>query len=182
MPRRTTPVPVADTQLAELEQLLGIRFQQGTFAAKRAQVAALSEPYQAIEVLRGRVLDLFHAGLSAFVAARGDAPHALYALPAIDPLEVAQLCEVGSHGGCSSVEVLQVLKQIQERSPFEVFFADAAGFKARFLAPPSEAEARRIEELVLDVCIDAINLIDSDEPDYAQAIVLEKQSLELWWD
>ena len=176
-----------DKIILELERVLGLSFSHELLlSGKKFRYARLDpeDPeeeslYRAMEVLEKRCVDWAN-DCTTFLGAKGEEPYAVYVGPKISPLEILEPFGVGTHNddGNQHEQTIWMLSELFQAVPFVAYFADAAGYRVRFLSDVTDALAKRIEEQVLEVCPDAIEL---HEGDVAETIVQQRRLI-LWWD
>jgi hypothetical protein len=108
----------------------------------------------------------------------GDRTSGLFAFFNINPVQLMEIFNVGGHNdffGHTPNRAQRYMRRLYETDEFVPYFIDAAGFKVRFVKQVSAARAQEIEKAVLDFDPDAYDAAN-------QFAILQKQTLELWWD
>lgn len=93
--------------------------------------------------------------------------NAVLAASAISPVDIVELARVGTHnndGGYWEV-VSKAMQIVYDVCPFEPYFADAAGYKARFLKQPDESEARKIFDTIMKIAPESWQLLYEEAKD-----------------
>ena len=172
--------------IPELERDLGLTFdRERLLGGKRFRCAYLrSDPgeellQRAIEVLGERCLD-YADECTVLVGAEGDDPYAVYVGPKINPLELLAPFSVGTHNESLNEheQTISTMTEIYQTVPFVAYFADAAGYRVRFLSDVTDVQAERFEEQLIELCPDAIEL---HEGEVAETIMRQRRLI-LWWD
>ena len=115
-----------------------------------------------------------------------DRGHRLYLIEDIEPAELIEQFECGSHnlssiGHDDSEQCYEEMEAVHQIAPYRPYFADGAGFKARFLESISQEKALQIED-ILTVGLEGYQSDWSGEgPVLAETLVKENQ-VRLWWD
>jgi hypothetical protein len=95
-------------------------------------------------------------------------------------LDLVEWLKVGTHGGADAKEVRGMLEMVSRISPLATYFADEAGYRARFASPVSADDARVIAGHI-DEMSEGGSLseqFDLTLPDY----IFASQEIQLWWD
>lgn len=104
--------------------------------------------------------------------------HALYLVPAGDPVEIARAFDVGTHDGARDHDyTLLVIRELHLRNPMIPFFADCAGFKCFFENPFDDAFLKFVDRTVV-VGTAAM----ADQFGSHRSFLLDNGYLHLWWD
>ena len=105
----------------------------------------------------------------------------LFLAPSNDVVSVARIFGVGRHAADYDPEAharaLREIAAVQKRSFLIPFFADAAGFKARFTEPVTDELITFIERTLSDV----EPMMDDDDGSITKYLKSEK-GIHLWWD
>ncbi len=98
----------------------------------------------------------------------------------LNALDLVVWLRVGSHVGASAEKVRDKLELVDRISPLAAYFADEAGYRARFTTPVSEGDARVIAGYIEEFsdCGNLAEQFDLTLPDY----ILASQEIQLWWD
>jgi hypothetical protein len=114
----------------------------------------------------------------------GDDGHAIYLIEDGSAIEVAREFETGSHNAFAGVETEQVCDELScvlKVAPFRPYFADAAGYKAKFLDRLTARQAQAIERILTVGLEGYLSEWSGDGPIMAETLV-EENGLRLWWD
>jgi hypothetical protein len=96
-------------------------------------------------------------------------------------IDVAIWLKVGSHNdGADPEEVASLLQRTDKEFPLAAYFADDAGYKARFVSPISLEEARIIADRFSSIS-EGENIAEGFGLPLAE-FIYASQSLQLWWD
>lgn len=115
-----------------------------------------------------------------------DPGHRLYLIEDIEPAEVIEQFETGMHGLYSygqddSEQCYEEMEAVYKIAAYRPYFADAAGFKARFLETLSAAQALRIED-VLTVGLEGYQSEWSGQGPVVADTLMKENQIRLWWD
>jgi hypothetical protein len=110
-----------------------------------------------------------------------ESSYRLFLAPSDDVVAVARVFEVGTHAADYDPEgharALREIAIVQERSPMIPFFADAAGFKARFVGSVTEELITFLEGTLSD----SVPMMDADDGSITKYVRTQK-GIHLWWD
>jgi len=157
---------------------LGVTFKPIRVEGHSGCVAELGSHAEMLEKARPLAVEMEKSGSVLLVGARADdGPHRLYLLP-VGSLETIRLFRVGTHNAPDDAwrEVEASLQRIHREAPFSVYFADEAGYKAAFAGEVDVATAKRFEEIILQINIEALAL----GPVWKK--IRKEGMFELWWD
>jgi hypothetical protein len=122
---------------------------------------------------------------------------AVIALPKISTIDVVEVARIGIHNNDAEYwrSVKSSLEQIYKVCPFEFQFADQAGAYASFLKKPTDAQARRFVDIIVEIDSEAFAAIQDEDveglpetstgPDLftmMRMIMTMKGKFRLWWD
>src|SRR4029453_7146317 len=111
----------------------------------------------------------------------GETGYRLFLAPSNNVLAVLKAFDVGSHGGfydpAGPARALREIETVHKRYPLIPYFADSAGFKARFT---TEVTAELISFLE-DALSDVEPMMDSNSGSIGE-YVRKHQGIHLWWD
>jgi hypothetical protein len=137
------------------------------------------------ESAESRALRIYSATLSqGYFAISGwlneDSGHRVYLAPSDDVIAVANAFDVGGHAEHDKNARERALMQIREtdqKNPLLPYFADTAGFKARF----SQQLTEDMITFMLGILTDVEPMID-EEQGTAERYLREQHAIHLWWD
>ncbi len=111
----------------------------------------------------------------------GERGYRLFLAPSNDAVAVARVFEIGEHAADYDPEgqarALREIAAVQEQNPLIPFFADAAGFKARFANPITEELTAFLESTLSD----AEPMMDDEDGSITEYVRTQK-GIHLWWD
>lgn len=171
----------SEVHIARIEATLGVAFRETTLGKRRVLTSDLHDVeldrIRALCVETERDIGTLLVGLSD-----SDTRHRVYLLPDVRSVAAAEIFRVGTHNGddarCGRVR--DTLARIHREAPFSAYFADPAGYKAQFAKRPSLESAERFAAEILDVDIEALELVD--DPEQIITRMHEEGIFELWWD
>jgi hypothetical protein len=170
----------SNKMLLDIERALGLKFgYQRALSGKQFHYAPMPAFDEILETIEKRCLD-WADECTVFVGLEDDdSMHGVYAGPKISPLELIAPFGVGTHNDWESTDsVLEMMTQVFQKAPFVAYFVDAAGYRIKFLHEVTEEHAREFEQLVGEVCPDAIDLHEFG----VFETVRQHRRLVLWWD
>jgi hypothetical protein len=113
-----------------------------------------------------------------------DDGHCLYLIEDASVADIARVFETGSHNAFPRPQTERVcdeLSRVYEIAPFRPYFVDAAGYKATFLQPITQDQAKQVES-VLTVGLEGyVSEWSGNGPLMVDTLVKEN-GLRLWWD
>jgi hypothetical protein len=105
----------------------------------------------------------------------------IFLAPSSDVVAVIRVFEVGKHAADFDPDghdlAVREIEAVQERCPLIPFFADSAGFKARFAGAVSEELITFLETALSN----AEPMMDDDDGSIADYVRTQK-GIHLWWD
>jgi hypothetical protein len=170
----------SNKMLPDIERALGLKFDhQRELSGKQFHYAPTRASDAALEIIEKRCLDWAN-DCTVFVGLEDDdSMHGVYAGPKISPLELIAPFGVGTHNDWeTSDSVLEMMTEVFQKAPFVAYFADAAGYRIKFLHEVADEHAREFEQLIEEVCPDAIELHELG----VFETIKQHRRLVLWWD